>query len=77
MKLLQPPPASGLPPLNAKGIFVANWSGWFRKLTSTFNENLFVGYNGTVTIPPVTANTGTAGSLTVVNGVITAVVEPT
>ena len=52
------------------------WSGWFRRITETFNNNLAAGYTGTITTAKLTGG-GTNGSITFVNGVVTAQVAAT
>jgi hypothetical protein len=57
-------------------VFSQVWSGWFRKLAQTVNGNLAAGFTGTVVLAKITG-TGANGSLTVVNGIITAYTAPT
>ncbi len=85
----QPPPRA-MPALqDAAGatyegrIFYRPWSLWFsnlaatvNKLIATVNGNLAAGYSGTISLAKLTG-TGTNGSITVVNGIITSVVQPT
>ena len=57
-------------------VFSLQWAGWFNKLAAIINSNAAAGFTGTVTMASLTS-TGTEGSLTVVNGIITAVVPST
>jgi hypothetical protein len=83
LKSIQPPPLRDMPVLSDRvgtphegAIFTLNWSGFFRKLVDALNSNLAAGYTGTVPLAALTSG-GTQGSLTVTNGIITAVVKPT
>lgn len=49
-----------------------DWFDYFREISSAFMK----GVSTTVPLAPITGG-GTAGSLTIVNGLITAVVAPT
>lgn len=81
----QPPPARTAPVLQdtsgktqgmSAWVFQMVWSGWFRKITATYNANLAAGFSGTVPLAKLTTG-GTNGSLTIQNGIITSVVAPT
>lgn len=71
---LKPPPPRSSPIEDDSGanVFSRVWSGWFR--------NIFIALSGgistTVSLAKLTVG-GTNGSLTVVNGIITAYVPPT
>ena len=55
------------------------WAVWFSKLSSdvgVLQDASTAGYTGTVTLAKITGG-GTNGSLTVINGLITAVTAPT
>lgn len=63
---ITPPPPRNLAPIDAKGLFVQPWSGWFRNLTNFFFER---GFTGTITTAPTTSG-GTAGQMVFQNGVL-------
>lgn len=52
------------------------WSGWFRRIAQVVNGNLSAGYTGTITLAKLTTG-GTNGSISVDNGIITSVSQPT
>lgn len=70
---LPPPPPRASKPIGEKEEFTQLWSGWFRSVWKLLHP----GINTTITIPMLTPVTGTNGSITVQNGIITSVVEPT
>ena len=82
LKIQQPPPRLGpvlqdhLGTPHVGYMFSLQWDGWFKKLANSINSNIAAGYTGTISLAKLTS-TGTNGSITVVNGVITAVTEPT
>ena len=51
-------------------IFNLSWAGWFQKLQAVLNSNLSEGYTGTIVTAKLT-NTGTEGSMTFTNGILT------
>ena len=75
-----PPPRAGARVVepDAKGHlkFSQVWSGWMRRVYDQLNGAGAGVFSGTVALAKLTTG-GTAGSLTVVNGVVTAYVAPT
>ena len=65
-------PSTSSPVLDEGGKFVEAWSGWFRNLYNLLKP----GISTTVTLAKLTGG-GANGSLTVVNGIITAYTAPT
>lgn len=86
---LPPPPNRGAQVLDPQGKFdQTTWSAWFRRLYNVFNQNvstltsiqsltspLSSGQTVTVTLAPLTQS-GSNGSLTFTNGVLTNHVNP-
>lgn len=78
LQTVTPPPPRSAAVLQGQ-LFTQLWSGWFRSLYNTVSANFSAlggGISTTVELAALTA-TGTKGSLTVVNGVITAYTAPT
>lgn len=68
----QPPPNRVIPVVDDNRQAHPQWWEWFRTLANMFNQ----GFTGTVALAKITGG-GTDGSLTLVNGVVTAYTAPT
>ena len=66
---LQDPPPRAVKVTEPSGSFVIMWSGWFRRLTDIYNQNLAQGFSGTITLPSLTVG-GTQGTITFDKGVL-------
>lgn len=73
MNILTPPPARGAAVLDG-AVFSIWWYGWFSKISTivtALSQLSNSGYTGTITTAKLTGG-GTDGSMTFVNGVLTA-----
>lgn len=71
MSNFQPPPAKITKVLTEAGTFSPWWYNWFNLVKLTFDGSVGLGFSGTITTAKLTGG-GANGSMTFVNGVLTA-----
>ena len=70
-RIQQPPPRQSLVLQEGNHFFTLPWFGWFTKLVAVVNGNLAAGFSGTIATAKLTSG-GANGSMTFVNGILTA-----